>query len=76
MQRKPPFDALTMSSSDYRVARSHIADQIALVATLTPGSVAHRNATNVLLLMQDGLALLAQTRALVKRANALGSRKG
>ena len=41
--------------------------QSALVATLTPGSPEHRLATNVLLLLQDGLFLLSETEGLLER---------
>ena len=54
--------------------RGYIDDQIAVIATLTPGCDEHRVATNLLLMLQDGLELLLQTRDMVRRANAIRSR--
>ena len=47
---------------------SRIDEQLALVATLTPGTVEHRFSVNVLLLLQDALHVLQQVEALMAAA--------
>lgn len=55
-----------MSSEDWRSAtQARIDDQIALFAGLKLGSDAHGVATSVLLMLQDSLSVLSQTKMIV-----------
>ena len=67
MSWKPPRDVLPLSWEEHGATRRYIDEQITFIATLEPGCEAHRIATDMLLLLTDGLALLVETRALVKR---------
>lgn len=58
-----------VSSEAWRSAtQARIDDQIALVAGLKPGSDAHRVATSVLLMLQDSLFVMSQTKMIVDAA--------
>lgn len=68
-----------VSSEAWRSAtQARIDAQITIVAGLAPGSDAHRVSTSVLLLLQDGLFVLSQTKMMVEaaRRQALATEPG